>query len=111
MNRRRYFASSDVTPCLSSIHKSFRCFSESYRSELTNDLTKEEFLDDDSPMDAVIKNFTVLGEAVKKLPGEFREKYSHIPWRSIAGMRDNLVHEYFGIRYDVIWKTVVTRII
>jgi len=76
----------------------------------TKTMTKEEFMKDEKTIDAVIRNFTVLGEAVKNIPSSVRNEHRGIPWRSIAGMRDKLVHEYFGIRYDIIWKTIRTRI-
>ena len=76
----------------------------------TKSMTEGEFIKDEKTIDAVIRNFTVLGEAVKNISSSVRTKYPDIPWRSIAGMRDKLIHEYFGIRYDVVWKTIRTRI-
>ncbi|AFY89207.1 HepT-like ribonuclease domain-containing protein [Chroococcidiopsis thermalis] len=55
---------------------------------------------------AVIKSIEILGEAVKKVPDYIRSQYPDIPWRSIAGMRDVLVHEYWGIDVNIIWATV-----
>lgn len=55
---------------------------------------------------AVVKLIKILGEAVKKIPDEVRNRYPDIPWKSIAGMRDILVHEYWGIDVNVIWATV-----
>ncbi|BAS57992.1 hypothetical protein NIES2135_26250 [Leptolyngbya boryana NIES-2135] len=55
---------------------------------------------------AVVKLIEILGEAVKKIPDEVRNRYPEIPWKSIAGMRDILVHEYWGIDVNVIWATV-----
>jgi uncharacterized protein with HEPN domain len=54
----------------------------------------------------VVKSLEILGEAVKKIPDDIRSQYPGIPWRAIAGMRDVLVHEYWGIDTDVIWATV-----
>ncbi|MCK4353444.1 DUF86 domain-containing protein [candidate division WOR-3 bacterium] len=72
----------------------------------TKGMKKEEFLADDKTLDAVFKRFENMGEAVKNIPQDFRERYSDIPWREIAGFRDNLVHEYFGIDAEEVWKTV-----
>lgn len=55
---------------------------------------------------AVVKLIEILGEAVKKIPDEVRNRYPEIPWKAIAGMRDILVHEYWGIDVNVIWATV-----
>jgi len=51
-----------------------------------------------------------MGEAVKKIPHEIRDKYPEIPWRYIAGMRDKLIHEYHGIDLEIVWEVVKTEI-
>jgi uncharacterized protein with HEPN domain len=66
-------------------------------------LTFEKFMEDPKTQDAVIRNLQVMGDATKKLSMDLRETYSQIPWREMAGMRDKVVHEYFGINYDVVW--------
>jgi uncharacterized protein with HEPN domain len=55
---------------------------------------------------AVVKSIEILGEAVKKIPDDIRTQYPEIPWKAIAGMRDVLVHEYWGIDVNVVWATV-----
>ena len=65
--------------------------------------SKEEFLDDQMMQDAVIRNITVIGEIVSRLPGEFTEKYPDIPWPRIRGMRNRLVHDYLGIDLELVW--------
>ncbi len=55
-------------------------------------------------------NFTVIGEAAKQIPEKIRTHYPEIPWKDMAGMRDKLVHGYFGIRYDVVWETIDVRL-
>lgn len=74
--------------------------------ENSEKLTFEEFIEDNVLMRAFVRSLEVIGEATKYLPEEFRKKYSHIPWREIAGMRDKLIHEYFGVSYTIIWETV-----
>jgi uncharacterized protein with HEPN domain len=69
-------------------------------------LTFEEFMNDAKTQDAVIRNLQVMGDAIKKLSSRLREAHPEIPWREIAGMRDKVVHEYFGINYDIVWTVV-----
>jgi uncharacterized protein with HEPN domain len=69
----------------------------------TADLSYEEFLHSTKTQDAVIRNLQVMGEAAKKLSPGLRRTHAHIPWRQMAGMRDRIVHEYFGINYDIVW--------
>ena len=57
--------------------------------------------------DAVIRNFEVIGEAVKNLSEELKALHADVPWRNIAAMRDKLIHHYFGVNLDVVWDTVV----
>lgn len=72
----------------------------------TKDLTLEEFKADEKTVLAVIRLFEVIGEAVKKIPRGVREKYKQILWKRMAGMRDKLIHEYFGVNIKVVWKTI-----
>ncbi len=63
-------------------------------------------MDDLKTIYATRKAIEIIGEAVKKIPSSIKDKYRDIPWREIAGMRDVLVHDYFGVDLDVLWKTV-----
>ncbi len=76
----------------------------------TKNLTFEEFAMDDKTMDAVIRNLEVIGEAVKHLPVELKEDNPDIDWRAIAGLRDILIHAYFGIDEDIIWDVIENKI-
>ena len=70
--------------------------------------TKEEFLDKDDNLqmkDAIIRRLEIIGEAVKNIPDNFKEEHSNIPWKQISGMRDILIHEYFGVNLERVWKT------
>ncbi len=64
------------------------------------------FAGDEKTVFAVIRALEVAGEAVKCIPVEIREKYPDIPWREMAGMRDILIHQYFGVNPEVVWKTI-----
>lgn len=66
----------------------------------------DEFIKDTKTMDAVIKNLAVIGEAVKNIPSEIRLKYSEVPWAEIMGMRNKIIHEYFGIDEEILWETI-----
>ena len=65
-----------------------------------------EFLNDKKTVRATIRSLEIIGEAVKKLPKEITDNYPEIPWRSIAAMRDILIHEYFGVNMNLVWNTI-----
>ncbi len=69
-------------------------------------IDEESFLKNMLIQDAVIRNFEVIGEAVKKLDKDFRYNYPHIPWKNIAGMRDKLIHDYIGVDVWAVWGVV-----
>ena len=77
-----------------------------YLLKRSANFTYEEFIENEDLKRAFIRSLEVIGEAAKKIPQEIRDKYPDIPWREIAGMRDKLVHEYFGISYEIVWKTI-----
>lgn len=70
------------------------------------DMDREEFLQDDKTQDAVLRNLEVIGEAAKNMPPETRERYPDIDWKGAAGMRDKLIHEYFGVSFRIVWESV-----
>ncbi|MEA3221872.1 MAG: DUF86 domain-containing protein [Thermodesulfobacteriota bacterium] len=64
------------------------------------------FAQDEKTSSAVIRKIESLGEASKNIPEFIREKYTHVPWKDIAGMRDRLIHGYFGVDYILVWETI-----
>lgn len=72
----------------------------------TKGATYEKFISDNAAQDAVIRRFEIIGEATKNIPSKIKSKYPEIPWRQMAGMRDMLSHEYFGITMKRIWDAI-----
>jgi uncharacterized protein with HEPN domain len=68
------------------------------------------FREDLRTQDAIIRNLQVMGEAVKKVSAETRQAHPDVPWRDIAGMRDRVVHDYFGVSLDIVWDVVVNHV-
>jgi len=65
----------------------------------------EEFKRDRKTVNAVVRSIEVIGEASKRIPRGLKAKYKGVPWREMAGMRDKLIHEYFGVDVEILWKT------
>jgi uncharacterized protein with HEPN domain len=70
------------------------------------DLSAAAFEADEKTVYAVIRALEVIGEAAKKIPAEVRDRYPDVPWRSMAGLRDKLIHDYLRVNIEVVWKTV-----
>jgi uncharacterized protein with HEPN domain len=68
------------------------------------------FRTDVRTQDAIIRNLQVMGEAAKKVSTQARDAHPEIPWKDIAGMRDRVVHDYFGVSLDIVWDVVVNHI-
>ncbi|MCA9416610.1 MAG: DUF86 domain-containing protein [Candidatus Omnitrophica bacterium] len=74
--------------------------------EFTDGLSFEEFCQDRKTINAVIRSLEVLGEAAKQIPEEIRVRTPSIPWKEMAGMRDKLIHNYFGVDLTIVWTAI-----
>jgi uncharacterized protein with HEPN domain len=69
-------------------------------------LTYQQFMEDIKTQDAVVRNLEIIGEAAKNLSTNLRKSYSNVPWKDLMGMRDKMIHHYFGINYEIVWTIV-----
>ncbi len=74
--------------------------------KFSTSLTKDDFAKNEMAQDAIIRNLEIIGEATKNISARFRDNNDNIPWRSMAGLRDKLIHDYMGVDIDVVWETV-----
>ena len=84
--------------CLSDIREAIRRI-----LTYTADMTYPQFMEDVKTQDAVVRNLEILGEAAKNLSPNLRKSHSKIPWKELMGVRDKMIHHYFGINYDIVW--------
>ncbi|MDP2188136.1 MAG: DUF86 domain-containing protein [Sphingobacteriaceae bacterium] len=77
----------------------------------TRNKSKEEVLNDEVLCRALVRSLEIIGEATKKLDMDFKLLYPHIEWRKMARTRDKLIHDYFGIDYDILWDIIENKII
>ncbi len=68
------------------------------------------FKQNDLVSSAVIRKFEMIGEAARNVPESIKERYPSIPWKRMAGMRDRLIHFYFGVNHDLVWQTILTEL-
>ncbi len=78
--------------------------------EYTKDCSYQTFAKRNLIVDAVVRNLEIVGEAVKKLPIELKSKHPEVEWKKIAGLRDILIHEYFGVDLRIIWDIITHKI-
>lgn len=73
-------------------------------------LSKEQFLQDQTLKRAFARSIEIIGEASKKAPDELKKRYPRVNWKAIGGMRDRLIHDYFGVDYEIVWDVVENKI-
>lgn len=76
----------------------------------TRDLSKTDFLSNETLKRSFVRSLEIIGEAVKKIPQEFRDSHPDIDWKRIAGMRDRLIHDYLGVDYTIVWDAVTNKL-
>ena len=81
-----------------------------YLISVNKNLTKDEFLDDETLKRAVVRSLEIIGEATKKIPADFKVKWDSIQWKNMAGMRDRLIHDYIGVNYSIVWDVFNNKI-
>jgi uncharacterized protein with HEPN domain len=74
--------------------------------EFTIDMSFEGFVKDDKTASAVVRKIEIIGEAVKQLPSEVKDRFPEIPWASMAKSRDKMIHFYHGIDYEIVWEII-----
>ncbi len=77
---------------------------------VSDNLSKEQLLKDETLKRAVVRSLEIIGEATKKLPDNLKNEWPAVQWKNIAGMRDKLIHDYFGINYSIVWDVIRNKI-
>ena len=74
--------------------------------QYTQGMSLDTFSNDQKSIDAVVRNLEIIGEAANRLPDDFKEKHSNVEWYKVVGLRNRIIHEYFGIDLQIIWQIV-----
>jgi uncharacterized protein with HEPN domain len=81
----------------------------SYLIAVSHNLEYNVFLEDETLKRAIVRSLEIIGEATKKIPADFKVKWSNIQWKNMAGMRDRLIHDYIGVNYNIVWDVVTNK--
>lgn len=81
-----------------------------YIENVSCDIDEADFLADETLKRSFVRSIEIIGEAVKRVPADFKEKYSDIEWKKIVGMRDQLIHHYFGVDYHIVWDVAKNKL-
>jgi uncharacterized protein with HEPN domain len=77
---------------------------------VSQELKYDDFIANETLKRAVVRSLEIIGEATKKIPADFKVKWSSIEWKNMAGMRDRLIHDYIGVNYSIVWDVIVNKI-
>jgi uncharacterized protein with HEPN domain len=82
----------------------------SYIISVSNNLSKDDFLNNETLKRAVVRSLEIIGEATKKVPADFKVMCSSVQWKNMVGMRDRLIHDYMGVNYSIVWDVIKNKI-
>lgn len=88
----------DIKDCIAQINR------------FVEDMAFKDFVKDDKTSSAVVRKLEIIGEAAKNVPDEIKQKYKELPWSDMARMRDKIIHDYFGIDNEIVWKTIKEKL-
>ncbi len=77
---------------------------------ITPEITEDEFIENEILKRAIVRSLEIIGEATKIIPDDIKYQWKEIEWKSMAGMRDKLIHDYFGINYSIVWDVIKNKI-
>jgi uncharacterized protein with HEPN domain len=77
---------------------------------INSDVSKDEFLHNETLKRAVVRSLEIIGEATKKIPADFKLKWNIVQWKNMSGMRDRLIHDYMGVNYSIVWDVAKNKI-
>jgi uncharacterized protein with HEPN domain len=81
-----------------------------FLSSKVGELTQAQFIRDETAKRAFVRSIEIIGEATKKVPEEIRQQYPDVEWRAMAGMRDKVIHHYFGVDYEIVWDVALNKV-
>ena len=92
------------------VHVEDMCVAADKIFTYVSNMSFDDFKKDEKTFDAVIRNLEIIGEAAKQIPDEIRDKYPDIEWKKVSGLRDMLIHQYFGVDIEIVWDIISEKI-